>query len=764
MRSLFVFFLSAFLLFVLFFKANGASARDKDGVYIVYMGAAGSATRDNHAKLLNSVLKRNANAVVHNYRHGIAGFAARLSADEARLLARKPGVVSVFPDPLLQLHTTRSWDFLKYITDIRIDSTPSSDSNSSSDDTIIGFLDSGIWPESESFNDKGMSPIPSRWKGICMEGPDFNASNCNRKIIGARVYDDPSRPTQNSNSVRDEVGHGTHVAATAAGRAVQSASYYGLAKGTAKGGSPGSRIAVYKVCGRYLCSGSSILAGFDDAIADGVDILSVSIGSTAGSTELKNDPIAIGAFHAVAKGITVVSSAGNGGPYLETVVNDAPWILTVAATTIDRDFKSDVVLGDKSVLKGEAINFADIQKSPVYPLIYGMAAKKAKAYDYDARNCHPGSLNKTLVRGRIVLCDNEEGEDDDYTLEDRSEEVKSTGGVGAIVLDDMWRSVARTYGTFPTTVISLKDGAKVFSYMNSTRNPIATILATEMVTNFKPAPAVGYFSSRGPSGNQWNILKPDISAPGVDILAAWNGNNTKPTRKGKPLFNILSGTSMACPHISGVAATVKSKHPTWNPSMISSAIMTTAFQTNNLKEPITTDSGSIATPYDYGAGVVSTSGSLNPGLVYETTTIDYLNFLCYFGYNESTIQMIANATAANFTCPQKSSKDLISNINYPSISVSNFIGKQTRTISRTVTNIAEEGHATYIATVDAPVALHVKVIPDKLKFTKTGEKHTYQVIFSSNSSPSDKDMFGSITWTNGKIKVRSPFAVSSSSS
>ncbi|XP_038715997.1 CO(2)-response secreted protease-like isoform X2 [Tripterygium wilfordii] len=737
MRNLFVFFLSSFLLFVLFFKANEASAGDKDGVYIVYMGAAGSATSDNHAKLLNSVLRRKANAVVYNYRHGISGFAARLSADEAHLLARKPGVVSVFPDPLLELHTTRSWDFLKYQTDIKIDSTTSSDSNSSSDDTIIGFLDTGIWPESESFNDKEMDPIPSRWKGICMEGPDFNASNCNRKIIGARFYNDASRTTIKSNSARDQVGHGTHVAATAAGREVQSVSYYGLAKGTAKGGSPGSRIAVYQVCGSG-CAGSSILAAFDDAIAD--------------------------AFHAVANGITVVCSAGNEGPSSGSVVNDAPWILTVAASTIDRDFESDVVLGDKTVLKGEAINFADIQKSPVYSMIDGKAAKKATASDSEARNCYPGSLNKTLVEGKIVLCENEENEDDDYTVQDSSEEVKSLGGVGAIGVDDLSRSMAQTYGTFPTTVISSKDAAKVFSYINSTRNPVATILATEVVTNFKPAPAIGFFSSRGPSGNQRNTLKPDISAPGVNILAAWNGNDTGPTPKGKPLFNIISGTSMSCPHISGVAATVKTKYPTWSPSMIRSAIMTTAFQINNLKEPITTDSGSYATPYDYGAGEVSTSGPLNPGLVYETTTTDYLNFLCYFGYNESTIQIIASTTAANFTCPQESSKDLTSNINYPSISVSNFTGKQTRTISRTVTNIAGEGQATYIATVDAPVALNVKVTPDKLKFTKTGERQTYQVIFSSDSSPSNGDMFGSITWTNGKIKVRSPFAVSSSSS
>ncbi|KAF5740474.1 hypothetical protein HS088_TW11G00543 [Tripterygium wilfordii] len=514
---------------------------------------------------------RNGNAVVYNYRHGISGFAARLSADEAHLIAQRPGVVSVFPDPIFSDYNSSSY---------------------ASDDTIIGILDSGIWPDSD------MTPIPSRWKGICMEGPDFN---CNRKIIGARVYNDPQGPTTKSNSPRDEDGHGTHVAVTAAGRAVQSVSYHGLANGTAKGGSPGSRIAVYKVCSVFGCAGSSILAAFDDAIADGVDILSLLLGTI----EFKIDAIAIGAFHAVANGMTVVCSAGNGGPSLGSVVNDAPWILTIATTTIDRDFESDVVMGDKTVIKGEAINFANIQKSPVYPLIYSKAAKKANA------NCYPDSLNKTLVEGRIVLCEYVD-----------SSEVQSLGGVGVISVDDMTRSMADTYGTFPTT------------------------------EQFKRC-CQGLFIHQ--------LNKPDISTPGVDILAAWNGNDTGPTPKGEPVFSIISGTSMSCPHISGVAATVKSKYPTWSPSMIRSAIMTTAFQTNNLKEPMTTHSGSIATPYDYGAGEVSISGPLNLGLVYETTTIDYLNFLCYYGYNESTIQIIASATAANFTCPQELSKDLTSN-------------------------------------------------------------------------------------------------------
>lgn len=133
---------------------------------------------------------------------------------------------------------------------------------------------------------------------------------------------------------------------------ISGASYYGLASGTAKGGSPGSRIAMYRVCTADGCHGSAIMKAFDDAIADGVDVLSLSLGSSSGlEVEFSRDPIAIGAFHAVEKGILVSCSAGNDGPGPATVVNVAPWILTVAATTIDRDFETDIVLGGNKLIK-----------------------------------------------------------------------------------------------------------------------------------------------------------------------------------------------------------------------------------------------------------------------------------------------------------------------------------------------------------------------------------------------------------------------------
>ncbi|CAK7346143.1 unnamed protein product [Dovyalis caffra] len=506
-----------------FLVESGAAEGEKDGVYIVYMGAATAdgSLKNEHAQLLSSVLKRRKNALVHSYEHGISGFAARLSAAEAQSIAKNPGVVSVFPDSVYQLHTTRSWDFLKYGTDVKIDLSPNSDTNSSSrgQDVIIGILDTGIWPESESFSDKGMGPIPSRWKGTCVDAPDFNSSNCNRKIIGARSYNGPDDDDDGLvNTPRDMNGHGTHVASTAAGIMVPGASYNGLASGTAKGGSPGSRIAVYRICTYNGCEGSSILAAFSDAIKDGVDILSLSLGYPASHIfDLKEDPIAIGAFHAVENGITVVCSAGNDGPSEKTVSNAAPWILTVAATTIDRKFMSNVVFDGNKVIKGEAINFASIGKSPVHPLIHAKSAKKAGGSESNARNCDLDSLDGKKIKGKIVICEND-GENGNSFL--KMYEVKNSGGIGVVLVDDKTRGDASDYEEFPMTVISSKDAAGILSYLNSTKNPVATILPTAVVSQYKPAPAIAYFSSRGPSSISRNILKAKPVPPRY-ILFDW---------------------------------------------------------------------------------------------------------------------------------------------------------------------------------------------------------------------------------------------------
>ncbi|KAK4481402.1 hypothetical protein RD792_012292 [Penstemon davidsonii] len=720
-----------------------------NGVYIVYMGASNGVLRTDHAQLMSSLIERNEDVLLHSYTNGFYGFAAHLSEDDARSIAKRPGVVSVFPDPILQLQTTRSWDFQSALaTGYSPSSLPYSSPTGS--DTIIGFLDSGIWPEAQSFNDDGVGPVPLRWSGTCMEGRDFSSSNCNRKLIGARYYDDPQL---SFGTPRDDLGHGTHVASTAAGRQVSNSAYYDLANGTAQGGSPASRIAMYRVClSGHRCLGSAILKAFDDAISDGVDILSLSIASNPGEAVFTNDPIAIGAFHAVEKGITVVCAAGNSGPSPATVVNVAPWILTVAATTIDRDVEADIFLGGNIVIKGGGINFSDLYELPVYPLTDGNSSKSEsnKHTEDDARNCAPGSLDDKQVKGKIILCEN----NDNYAPKVKFGALKNQGAMGMILIDNRQRRDPVHYGASPIIAVTEEDGAEILSYIMTNSDPVATILPSLVIWNYEPAPVVAQFSSRGPTFGIPNLLKPDVAAPGVAILAAWPSNDASVALPGRepPVYNIISGTSMACPHVSGLAAVIKSQYPTWSPSAIRSAIMTTAIQTNNVHGPITTETGSNATPYEIGAGVINLQGSLQPGLVYEIESNEYIQFLCSIGYDTAMIRAIATAVPSEFSCAGNLGFDSVSSMNYPSIVVSSLRGNEIKRVTRTVTNVGEDESA-YTAIVEAPAGVDVEVVPNVLIFTKDVKKLTFQVLITKQISAVEGDLFGSITWSSEKYKV-----------
>ncbi|KAG7592359.1 Peptidase S8/S53 domain superfamily [Arabidopsis thaliana x Arabidopsis arenosa] len=709
---------------------NCKSETSKSGDYIIYMGAASSddSTDNDHVELLSSMLQRSGKTPMHRYKHGFSGFAAHLSEDEAHLMAKQPGVVSVFPDQMLQLHTTRSWDFLvqeSYQRDFT-EMNYGQESDVHEGDTIIGFLDSGIWPEAQSFNDRHMGPVPKKWKGTCMRGKKTQPDSfrCNRKLIGARYYNSSFFLDADYETPRDFLGHGTHVASIAAGQIISDASYYGLASGIMRGGSPNSRIAMYRACSLLGCRGSSILAAFDDAIADGVDVISISMGLWPDN--LLEDPLSIGSFHAVERGITVVCSAGNSGPSSQSVFNAAPWMITVSASTIDRGFESNILLGgdESRLIEGVGINIANIDKSQAYPLIHARSAKKIDANEEAARNCAPDTLNQSIVKGKIVVCDSDL---DNQVIQWKSDEVKRLGGTGMVLIDDESMDLSFIDPSFLVTIIKPEDGIQIMSYINSTREPIATIMPTRSRTGHMLAPSIPSFSSRGPYLLTRSILKPDIAAPGVNILASWlvGDRNAAPEGKPPPLFNIQSGTSMSCPHVSGIAARLKSRYPSWSPAAIRSAIMTTAVQMTNTGSHITTETGQKATPYDFGAGQVTVFGPSSPGLIYETTPMDYLNFLCYYGFTSEQIRKISNRIPQGFACPEQSSRGDISNINYPSISISNFNGKESRRISRTVTNVASrligDEDTVYTVSVDAPEGLRVRVIPRRLHFRKIGD-------------------------------------------
>ncbi|KAG6534254.1 hypothetical protein ZIOFF_008140 [Zingiber officinale] len=336
-------------------------------------------TYELHLNLLKEILVNcsPSESLVYSYQQSFSGFAAKLSIDEADKLN-----VSVFRSKTLKLRTTRSWDFLNFPQSVNRNPPLESD-------VIVGMLDSGIWPKSKSFNDKGLGPPPKKWKGTCVN------MTCNN--FGDYTSNEPSP--------RDFKGHGTHTASTAVGRSVSHASLYGLAKGTARGVVPSARLAVYKVCWAFGCTDQDILAAFDDAISDGVDIISLSIGGS-NSLDYFQDSIAIGSFHAMANGILTSAAAGNNGPKHGTVCNVAPWMVSTAASSIDRHIIDKVVTGD---------HISTLVTKPMYPsagqdqLSYGAGQlNPAKAVDpglvYDAGAndyvqmlCDSG-YNETMIR------------------------------------------------------------------------------------------------------------------------------------------------------------------------------------------------------------------------------------------------------------------------------------------------------------------------------------------------------------------------------
>jgi subtilisin family serine protease len=757
------------LLSVVLFVLLHTPALAEKKSYIVYMGGHSSAlgtTMDDvdsvttsHYDLLGSFVgspEEARNAIIYSYTKNINGFAAVLSEQQAQEISNHPQVLSVFENRKRELHTTHSWNFLgleKYGKALG-----AWNKAKFGEDVIIGNLDTGVWPESKSFIDVGYGPIPPKWKGVCQSNKVDNV-RCNRKLLGVRYFHQGydaglgARLNESLFSGRDDNGHGTHTLSTAGGHYVDGANIFGIGNGTAKGGAPKARVAAYKVCwqvtGENQCFDADILAGFDAAISDGVDILSVSLGAKA--SEYFSDGISVGTFHAVKKGILVVASAGNEGPLPGSVTNVAPWVFTVGASTMDRDFANYVTLGNEKRFQGTSLS-SGLPQGKLYTLISAADAKVAAATPEDALLCKNGTLDKKLVEGKIVVCLRGVN-----PRVEKGHQALLAGAVGMILANEesSGDGLLADPHFLPASHITYKDGLQLFAYINSTKNPTGNISPVQTILGVKPAPVMASFSSRGPNPVEPSILKPDITGPGVSIIAAFSeavGPSEQPFDKNRVPFNILSGTSMSCPHVAGISALLKALYPQWSPAAIRSAIMTTAKVGDNNGTAIGDSTGLPASPFAYGAGHVNPSKAMDPGLVYDATTEDYLNFLCARGYNQSVIQVFADEQRS---CSNDSK---VADLNYPSISVSS-LQEQPVTVTRTVTNVGAPG--TYQVRVRQPAGLSISVNPTTLEFKAAGEKKTFRVTLKLTAGPLKATVFGGLTWSDGHHNVRSPVAASS---
>lgn len=751
-----------FLLFLAFLITTTNASEDTK-TYIVHMDNTRmpqpSHTDQGDSKqwyesILESIAESSSSSsrLLYVYETAISGFAAKLSSEQLRSLTRVDGFLSATEDELLTLHTTHSPQFLGLQNGRGLWEEAKLNS-----DMIVGLIDTGIWPEHVSFRDTGMPEVPSRWKGACESGTNFSSSNCNRKLIGARaffkgyesVFGKINEATD-YRSPRDRQGHGSHTASTASGDLVKKASLFGLAKGSAPGMEYKARIAVYKVCWRLGCANSDILAAMDSATLDGVDVLSLSLGGLA--RPYYTDSIAIASFSAVRRGVFVSCSAGNSGPSPSTVSNAAPWIMTVAASYLDRSFPTKVKLGDGQTFEGSSLYSG--KPTEQLPLVYRETVGRKRA-EY----CTAGTLDPKLVNGKIVICDRGLN-----SRTDKGQQVKLVGGAAMIMLNDEneGEETLADAHILPATSVGASAAKAIKQYLNLSDNPTASISFRGTVYGYR-APVMAAFSSRGPSLVGPEVIKPDVTAPGVNILAAWTpvtGPSLLRSDNRSVLFNIISGTSMSCPHVSGLAALLKSVHKDWSPAAIKSALMTTSYTVDNRREPIS-DIGSgfeVATPFAFGSGHVDPERASNPGLIYDITTVDYLNHLCSLKYKSSQIALFAKT---NYTCPRNAAAHP-GDLNYPSFAVLFKYGAGNAIVAhkRTATNVGNPV-SRYRVQVDEPDGVSVIVEPRNLVFGKLGEKQSYKVTFVAlGGSPfSSNSSFGSIAWISGRYIVRSPIAV-----
>jgi subtilisin family serine protease len=680
-------------------------------------------------------------AKFYDYRYSFNGFAAVLTADQAARIARMPGVIAVTRDELRRPLTDNTPSFLGL-------SGPGGlweqvgGVGSAGENVIIGVIDLGIWPEHPSFSDQAdladrpgdsgkqlrvYGPPPAGWHGTCQSGEKWSKDDCNNKLIGARYFlagfgffgiikDDYKSP-------RDADGHGSHTASTAGGNAGVDPSIFGrdLGVGTISGMAPRARLAMYKACWNDEgCASSDLVSAIDAAVSDGVDVINYSLGSDTPSLLF---PDAVALLFAADAGVFVAAANGNAGPGPGTGGSpaSAPWVTAVGASKHSRTFLGVVTLGNGATYTGASVT----PGTGVLPLVDGAAA--------GSELCLIGALNPSAVAGKIVLC--KRGTN---ARVEKSEAVAIAGGAGMILYNVDASDILTDNHFVPSVHLEADAGADVKTYI-AAAGAAATARITAGTAFDEPfASDIAFFSARGPNGAAPDVIKPDVTAPGINVLAA----NTPTPLMGAPgqLFQSISGTSMSSPHVAGVAALLVQLHPDWTPAMIRSALMTTGHQDVD-KDDGTTD----ADPFDMGGGHIRPLPAADPGLAYDAGLTDYLKFLCGTGA----------LSATGPTCTAVGKIDP-SNLNLPSIGIADLAGIQT--VTRRVTNVGPAG--TYTVEVEAPAGIDVVVAPPALTLG-AGESATYEVTFTTTpAAVFDEWTFGSLTWSDGAGRAaRSPIAI-----
>jgi len=725
---------------------------------------------------------------IYSYRYSLNGFAARMTETQAHKLENFEEVLTVWEDEIRPLATNFSPEFLGlFEPTVGLRGTPGLDG----DGVIVAVIDSGITPEHPALDDTREADRPSLcrssfaentllglwlckvykkqedvllydppedWNGVCQSGVQFEETACNNKLIGARYFVDgaqSSGPIDSGEiiSARDTDGHGTHTATTVAGNRVN-ASIFGTLLGPVQGMAPRARIATYKACWlrpgdlRASCNTSDLANAIDTAVADGVHIINYSVGSSLRNATAPDD---IALMAAAKAGILAVVAAGNEGPNLGTIGSPAgaPWVITSAASSRD----------------GQRFEEALEVLSP--PAVAGKYAVKEASFT-------PRLIDNDPIEGRLILVD-----DGDDTLDDGSAgttfdaceplvngndvsgniayiqrggcsfEAKianadDAGAVAVLVFNIAGKPIVMTgasgLSNIPALMIGQADGNLILDEINVDQTVNLVLDKGFFLTENETGNIMGSFSARGPALVQ-DILKPDVTAPGINILAGFTPDAANSVAGEN--FAYLTGTSMATPHVAGVAALLRQAHPEWSPATIKSALMTTARQDINQQDGTTP-----ANPFDFGSGHIDPNTANDPGLVYDVTDDEYDAFAC--GTTSPAVEQTR--------CDQLAAGGLsfaAEDLNQPSIAVSQLANSQT--VTRRVTNVGDEAE-TYVVSVVAPPEMTVDVVPTNLTIGP-GQSATFDVTFTYISGPLDLWRFGSLTWSSSNHEVRSVLGV-----
>lgn len=739
-----------------------------------------SAAIRNHTALLESDQQQVLSAAgpgarqIYSYKFGLNGLAVEMTKAQAQKLRANDKVIAVWQDEVRPLATTHSPNFLNlYAPDVGL---RSSAQDLDGEDVVIAVIDSGITPEHPSLKDTRPAARPSRcestwadatilgrwlcrrynklpdelafeppeeWNGTCQAGDRFADTDCNNKVIGARWYIDGAEATGpihpgEIRSPRDADGHGTHTATTAAGARV-TAEIYGTSIGEIEGMAPRARIAVYKACWlrpgrtRASCNTTDVLNAIDDAVADGVDVINYSIGSSMREITAPDDLALLAATKA---GVVSVVAAGNDGPNPGTIGSPAggPWVITVGASTRTGVTSSEGfdITAPRSIegrypIRESSFSPPLAERGPIEGDL--VLADDGETTNDDGSSgvindgCQP-LINSNEISGNIALLQRSE-----CAFVDKVRHAEEAGAIAALIYNNAGDPILMTGPSagidIPALMIGQADANLILAELDD-GNTVSVTLDKDLVYS---APENGNvmasFSSRGPAPVN-DVLKPDVTAPGVNIISGFSPDSAY-AAKGEN-FAYLSGTSMSTPHVAGIAALLRQAHPDWSPAAIKSALMTSARQDLTIQ-----GDSRVSNPFDYGAGHIVPNDANAPGLVYDVTESEY---------DDLRDDLLAGTAD-------------IAQFNLANISVGQFASQ--RTVTRRVTNVSEDA-GSYSAVISAPPGIRVDVSPPSLNLApqQTG---SFDVTLTYESGPLDLWRFGSLTWSSDDHDVRSVIAV-----